>query len=363
MRKPHLLFGLGLFTFACAAPPSDNSDALERELDCEVQVSFGAEAVSVSGCADRLSLELVHADGSVESGEYARAVTLAQEPGKRIVSIIVEDEGGLDLQYDDPNLEHDLIPVEPDDDDGDGRPADVDCDDSNPLIGALLYESEFETGYEDDDGYLALGPKLHDPWWFDGEAHTTDGGQQALIGEPEAWTNTVTFGKLRLSGIDLACGHECFEDHTRFRAGYLARVSADADQDEGFHGYRCAVARNSGEDCFDPGQFVQLAAFLDGPEDDYNSECTLGCPPNPTFDQLDRVERSKDTDLVSGDSAELVFWVHEQNLVCEFHGNGGEVVYAKAEDDRFTSGTTGLSTLNGLTDFEYIKVCEAFGTP
>jgi len=48
------------------------------------------------------------------------------------------------------------------------------------------------------------------------------------------------------------------------------------------------------------------------------SECANGCPPNPTFDQLDREERSNNTNF---------------------------------------------STLNARANFDYIRVCEAFDTP
>jgi len=248
---------------------------------------------------------------------------------------------------------------EPIDEDGDGVPAEFDCDDNNPAIGALLYENNFD----DDDGYLALGPKLTDPWWFDGEAHTTKGGQQALLGQAETWGNTVTFGTLRVSAVERKCGNACPEDNTRFRAGFLSRTTENINQDEGYHGYRCAVARNSGKDCYDPGPFVQLAAFLDGEEDDINSECIVGCAPNPTFDQLDRQERSEGTNFINGDSGSLVFWSVDQDLVCEFYGNDNEHVVARAVDDRFDTGTTGLSTLNALADFAHVRVCEAFEAP
>ena len=266
----------------------------------------------------------------------------------------------LGLDYQPEELVKDIVPVEVvPDEDGDGVPSDSDCDDNDPKVGALLYENNFD----EDDGYLALGPKLTDPWWFDGGAHNTEGGQQALLGQAESWTNTVTYGRLRLSAIEHGCGDDCPLDNTRYRAGYLGRVHEDADQDEGFNGYRCAVANNSGQDCYDPGRFVQLAAFLDEPEDDINSECVIGCPPNPSFDQLDRQERSDQTDLLAGDSATLVFWAVGDHLVCEFFGEDGEHVIAKAVDDRFADGTTGLSTLNGLTDFDHIRVCEALDLP
>lgn len=150
----------------------------------------------------------------------------------------------------------------------------------------------------------------------------------------------------------------------RFRGGILARASRDADQDEGFHGYRCAVARNSTIDCNTPGDFVQVAAFLDAPEDNIQSECDLAtCPSNTTFDQLARVERSNRTELHKGDAASLAFWVVNDELTCAFKGEGGEQVTARATDVRFAEGGTGVSVLNLLSNFESIKVCEAFESP
>lgn len=329
MRNRLLLVPLCVALAACEAPPS-SLDSLDLEIDQDDQ------DIAVLAEVDAIDANLPQ--GSQDSDADGNA--------------------GLGLDDGQPPLDPSLIPAN-DDNDNDGVPGEVDCDDDDPKIGMLLYENNFD----DDDGYIALGPKLFDPWTFDGEANTTDGGQQALIGKPEQWQNTVTFGRLRVSGIDLACGNNCQEDITRFRAGFLARTTEDGDQDEGFHGYRCAVARNSGQDCFDPGPFVQIAAFLDGPEDDYMSECNNGCPPNPTFDQLDRQERSEGTNFINGDSGSLVFWTFEDHLVCEFYGNDDEHVVAEAYDERFGEGTTGLSTLNALANFDYIRVCEAFGTP
>ena len=67
--------------------------------------------------------------------------------------------------------------------------------------------------------------------------------------------------------------------------------------------------------------------------------------------------------MVGGDSASLAFWTFGQELTCEFTGWDGEVVTAKATDDRFTSGTTGLSTLNLIAGYDYLKVCEALASP
>ena len=147
-------------------------------------------------------------------------------------------------------------------------------------------------------------------------------------------------------------------ERDRFRAGILARASIDEDQDEGFHAYRCAVARNSEIDCARPGRFVQLATFMDAEEDDVHSECTTNCTENTTFDILGRMERGETTDVLAGDSAMLTFWTFGPELVCEFSGTDGERVVTRANDPSFASGTTGLSTLNAFGAFDSIRVCE-----
>jgi hypothetical protein len=252
-------------------------------------------------------------------------------------------------------------PTPPADGDGDGVPETADCDDNDALVGALLYQNDLSS----DTGYFTNSPNLPKPWVYDGaNVSNTAGGQQALLGQSINWQNTVTYLTLSASGTMSGCSSDSSDcDPERFRAGVLARANVDADQDEGFHGYRCAVAVNAQTDCFEPGPFVQLGAFLDGPEDNINSECTVGCAPNPTFDQLDRANRSSQTNLVSGDVAKLTFWAVGTELVCAFDGAGGEHVVTSAVDDRFTSGGTGLSALNALGDFDHIKVCQAFGTP
>lgn len=252
-------------------------------------------------------------------------------------------------------------PLGPPDGDGDGVPAGVDCDDENPLVGALLYENDMSV----DTSYLANGPKLTAPWaYHDGVVSNTKGGQQALLGQAEGWTDTVTFLSLSAHGSKSGCSSDAPDcQPERFRAGVLARSAVDGNQDEGYAGYRCAVAQNAETDCYDPGPFVQLAAFLSAPEDDIQSECTTGCPPNPTFDQLDRTNRSAQTDLLSGAPATLTFWAVGSQLVCAFDGAGGEHVVTSATDERFAAGGTGLSTLNALGDFDHVKVCQAFGTP
>lgn len=379
--------------------------------------------------------------------------------------------------------------------DGDGVTADLDCNDNDANVGALLYT----TSFDDDDGYYQAGSKLTDPWSHAGGAvSNTRGGQQALLGAPETWKNTVTVARLRAHGLERKCrncGYRGWDpqgadgerspglvldtadgelalsfdedmvfrvlsdeergafygtatdaaghayrvslifsllqddsgsdrswfalseggvealDHSfsatlapgallevgastrdhgdsyrgvmafahgggwsgtlsfdaaerdRFRIGLLARAQADEDQDEGFHGYRCAVARNSLVDCYRPGRFVQLATFMDAEEDDLQSECDQDCVANTTFDELRRVERTLGTDMLAGDAAELAFWVVDDQLSCDFTGTDGERVVARATDHSFTEGGSGLSVLNALSDFEEVWVCGALAMP
>lgn len=246
-----------------------------------------------------------------------------------------------------------------DDVDNDGSPTDEDCDDYDPRVGKLLYETPFV----EDDGYLRNTPTLLDEWWLaDGALHTEGYGQQAQIGPYETWRDTVTFSRVWGEGAYKGCP-DCTDPTERYRAGVLARTVEDADQDEGYHGYRCAVAENAGDDCFEPGPHLQLAAFLDGPEDDLSFECDGDCPPNTTFDQLDRTNRDERTNALVGDWAELAFWAVGEQLTCEMWGEGGDYWRAEAVDDRFVSGGTGLSVLNLAASYEYLKVCEALASP
>lgn len=148
----------------------------------------------------------------------------------------------------------------------------------------------------------------------------------------------------------------------RWRAGVLNRSSLDDDQDEGFHGYRCALAQNAEPDCYDPGHFLQIGAFLDGPEDDINSECEGSCE-NPTFDELARTDHDGSTDLSDGDVAELRFFAYGDDLLCEAYDESGTLfASAAAEHTDFGDGESGMSTLNMYGDYAWIKVCEAHGT-
>ncbi|MCP4806843.1 MAG: DUF11 domain-containing protein [Proteobacteria bacterium] len=148
----------------------------------------------------------------------------------------------------------------------------------------------------------------------------------------------------------------------RWRAGFLGRAELDGDQDEGFHGYRCALAHNSEYECWPGGHFLQIAAFLDVEEDDIQSECDGECE-NPSFDQLSRQNHDGDIDLSAGDDAELRFWLVGDDLHCSADDGNGNTVETAATATYFDEGSSGMSTLNMYGDFDNIKVCEAFGLP
>ena len=241
--------------------------------------------------------------------------------------------------------------------DGDGVGAEDDCDDDDAAVGALLYDN----GFESDTGWFATTPQLDEPWTYDGGAvEAPGGGQQAMLGSETGWRDVVVYATLSSAGSwGGCCGNE--GPIHRWRSGVLLRAEPDGDQEEGFHGYRCALASNAESAGGVPhagpstGHFLQLAAFLDGPEDDNRSECEGG--PNTTFDELARAEHDI-FDLTSGDDARMTFRITGDTLSCELE-YGDQAVRVTAEDSRFGQGTIGLSTLNMMGRFHHIRVCEA----
>ncbi|MFT7519247.1 MAG: glutaredoxin [Kiritimatiellia bacterium] len=124
-------------------------------------------------------------------------------------------------------------------------------------------------------------------------AHSTDDGtvkiqnRGAVATHADAY-DTVPYGfRLVSCYVEPDDQRDLYGESDRWRAGNLARASLDADQDEGFVGYRCALARNGDDECYSSGHFLQLGEFTDGVEDDVASECDGTCD-NPTFDQLSR---------------------------------------------------------------------------
>lgn len=253
----------------------------------------------------------------------------------------------------------------PADEDGDGVIARLDCNDFDPTVGELLFEDDFS----EDSGFFAPTEQLDDPWSFeDGKTIATDGGQQAQLGQPQDWDDVVVFAKLSARGTKANCGQgsdqEPCSGTDRWRAGVLVRANADADQDEGYHGYRCALSSNAENGCFEDGLFLQLAEFMDAPEDDIQSECGQpgDCPPNTTFDQIDR-QNHQLIDLGAGDAGYLTFYAVGQNMHCEAISEDGQHVTVSGSDDSFATGTVGLSTLNIYGEFDHVRVCRALALP
>jgi len=175
--------------------------------------------------------------------------------------------------------------------------------------------------------------------------------------ETSSSMNAAAFDYDWNSDGDILCG-----ETTRWRAGFLSRAALDEDQDEGYHGYRCALARNSELDCWDPGHFLQIAAFLDIEEDDIDSECEGECI-NPSFDQLARTDHDSSFDIAEGSEATIEFWTWDNELYCAASDGTTDVTAVADGQNYFSEGVTGMSTLNIYGDFDSIKVCEAFGVP
>lgn len=253
----------------------------------------------------------------------------------------------------------------PADEDQDGVIARLDCNDFDPTVGNLLFEDDFSQ----NTGFFSPTPQLDAPWGFaDGITFASDGGQQAQLGQPRDWSDVVVFAKLSASGTKTNCGvqsgQEACSSTDRWRAGLVVRASADADQDEGYHGYRCALSSNAVNGCFEDGLFLQIGEFMDAPEDDVDSECagTGSCPINTTFDQLGR-QNHELIDLGAGDTGYLTFYAVGQNMYCETVNDAGQVVSVTGTDDSFATGTVALSTLNIYGEFDFIRVCQALGLP
>lgn len=253
----------------------------------------------------------------------------------------------------------------PADEDQDGVFARVDCNDLDPTVGALLFEDDFST----NSGFFAPTSQLDDPWgWQDGVTFAADGGQQAQLGQPRDWSDVVVFAKLTASGTKTNCGlgtdQEPCSSTDRWRAGLVVRAAEDADQDEGYHGYRCALSSNAENGCFEDGLFLQIGEFMDAPEDDIDSECQQAgnCAPNTTFDQLGRQNHDA-IDLGAGDTGYLTFYAVGQSMYCEAVNDAGEVVSVTGTDDSFASGTVALSTLNIYGEFDFVRVCQALALP
>lgn len=248
--------------------------------------------------------------------------------------------------------------------DDDGVPTESDCDDSDPAIGSLLYQN----GFDSDTGYFQEPPQLSaDPWVHANSAlSSTDGGQQATLGQPESWGNVVVWGTVSASATESNCGSDCTNGPTnRWRAGFLVRAERNDVVDEGFHGYRCALSSNATGEGGVPyagestGHFLQVAEFINAKEDDWQYECNGG--PNPTFDELGK-EFYDFVDISDGGIAEVKFMAFDDELRCDMNANGQSVSVSATGVD-VTPGRVGLSTLNMYGNFHDIKVCELLAMP
>lgn len=156
------------------------------------------------------------------------------------------------------------------------------------------------------------------------------------------------------SDAQVLCGNT-----ERWRVGLLARATLDSDQDEGFHGYRCAIARNDeSRDCATPGYFLQLAEFRDAEEDEVKSECEGSCS-DPSFTQLARTDADESFDLVEGASVQLRLWAFDDELYCQAITEDGTIWTASAVDTSFSGGTVGLSTMHAFGTFDDLQACES----
>jgi len=152
----------------------------------------------------------------------------------------------------------------------------------------------------------------------------------------------------------------------RWRAGVLLRAELDADQNEGFHAYRCTLSSNSDEDTFGAGHFLQIAEFMDAEEDEISSECDPDSDENPTFDEIARVDHDGTLDISAGDLATLSFRVVGEDLYCVVEDDQGAVylsAQAQGAATSFSSGGIGLSTLNMFGDYQDVLACEAYALP
>lgn len=284
---------------------------------------------------------------------------------------VVMDTNWLHILQEDDNLPF-LVNVTaymcgatPRDEDNDGVPFKLDCNDNDATVGSLIYENDFSV----DDGFFATSSELDDPWGWDGQVtYATDGGQQAQLGLAQDWSDVVVFATVTASGTETNCGNDPGQEPCsstdRWRAGVLLRAAADADQDEGYHGYRCSLSSNAVNGCYEDGLFLQIGEFMDAPEDDVDSECdNVECPPNTTFDQLGRQNHDSSIDLSKGDVGHITFYAVGPNMYCEARNDAGDTVSVTGTSSSFATGTVGLSTLNMFGEFDSIRVCEALALP
>jgi hypothetical protein len=255
------------------------------------------------------------------------------------------------------------------DGDGDGTLLRNDCDDHNPAIGERLFATDFQSEPNPADRLFFETDQLNTPWEYDeGSLVAPDGGQQAVLHHANNWDNIVVSATVSLDGTR----HNCYDcdggpgDTNRYRIGVTLRSNLASSQDEGYAGYRCALAENASGEGGHPyfghstGSFLQLAAFDMSTEDGLDSECFGG--PNVSFQEFDRANQSI-VDLQGGDTATINFYAVGNQLICETVNSVGHTVRTVAETDLFATGTVGLSTLNAFGRFHSVQACAANGLP
>ena len=244
--------------------------------------------------------------------------------------------------------------------DGDGVMATDDCNDRDNRIGKLIHLE----GFTSDNDWFHAPPELsEDPWVYGPEGLlATGGGLQAVLGEEEDWQNVIIHAVVTADGTS---GGENYGPTNHWRIGLLVRAEENSGQQQGFLGYRCALASNAEGVGDDPlqgpstGQFVQLAELPDQTTTANASATQSTRCRNASSAGFVEIGRNdfEGLDLVGGQDAVLAFAAVENSLSCEVVTTR-ETVSVQVEDTSLDIGTIGLSTMNMFGKFKFLTVCE-----